>query len=408
MKTASADSDPKRVTSLQLIRTFGWLGLIGFGGAATSLALAREYLVIRKRWLTADEFVEAAAVGYTLPGVIGANMAAFMGFRLRRVRGAALALTSFIFPSFVIMVGLSEIYRSSLHTLSVESIFAGINPAVAGLIAATGLRLGLRTARTWPRAGLAVTACLVVVVFRNLAVESILCSALLGIVLPWFRTSDASDLSLQGENEPVSRLRDGDPRDQRDSRRRSTPICLLLPLLISILPVRWLQIFTLFIKIGALTFGGGYVMVPLIENDVVYRFGWVTPRQFADGMALGLITPGPVAITATFIGQMAAGLPGAFLATVAIFLPSFVFTVLASAYLHRFRESIWIRRAMDGIAPAVTGLLLAGAFAIGRTSIQSWPALLIAVSVGLVMTFLRVNPFFLLVGAGVVGWALSH
>lgn len=364
--------------------------------------------MIRKRWLTADEFVEAAAVGYTLPGVIGANMAAFMGFRLRRVRGAALALTSFIFPSFVIMVGLSEIYRSSLHTLSVESIFAGINPAVAGLIAATGLRLGLRTARTWPRAGLAVTACLVVVVFRNLAVESILCSALLGIVLPWFRTSDASDLSLQGENEPVSRLRDGDPRDQRDSRRRSTPICLLLPLLISILPVRWLQIFTLFIKIGALTFGGGYVMVPLIENDVVYRFGWVTPRQFADGMALGLITPGPVAITATFIGQMAAGLPGAFLATVAIFLPSFVFTVLASAYLHRFRESIWIRRAMDGIAPAVTGLLLAGAFAIGRTSIQSWPALLIAVSVGLVMTFLRVNPFFLLVGAGVVGWALSH
>lgn len=393
------------VTDAELIREFGWLGIVGFGGAAVTISIVREHLVVRKKWLTNPEFVEAVAVGQTLPGVIGSNIASFIGFRLNGLRGAALALSSFILPSFLLMIALGSLYRLSQNVLTIQRVFAGVNPAAAGLIAAAGLVFGKSTILNWRRLSLAVAACVIVVVFHGLAVEVIIGSALLGIFTPWFRTGasiSAIDSASSGKSE--QEIKSSGSEDIRGISTRA----LVIPALITVIPIRWLELFVLFVKIGAFTMGGGYVMLPIMENDVVRHFGWVTARQFADGVALGMITPGPVAITATFIGQMTAGWPGAVIATVAIFLPSFIFMVLAGAYLNRFRENRLIRHAIDGVTPTVAGLLIAGAITLGRTAITSPLSAITAAAVALMVALWKINPLPLLLGAGLLGFLLNR
>jgi chromate transport protein ChrA len=168
-----------------------------------------------------------------------------------------------------------------------------------------------------------------------------------------------------------------------------------------------LTIASIFLRIGAVTFGGGYVMVPLIESEVVNAHGWLTHQEFVEAFALGQITPGPVLITATFIGYRVAGTLGALVATVSIFLPSLVLTVVAGSSLRRFRANRQVQAFLRGVTPAVVGLLVAAAWSIGRTGIHTWVGLLLAVACAAVLLRFRVNAFLVILGAAVLRFALT-
>lgn len=168
-----------------------------------------------------------------------------------------------------------------------------------------------------------------------------------------------------------------------------------------------LTIASIFLRIGAVTFGGGYVMVPLIEAEVVEARGWLTHREFVEAFALGQITPGPVLVTATFIGYRVAGTLGALVATVSIFLPSLVLTIVAGSSLRRFRANRQVQAFLRGVTPAVVGLLVAAAWGAGRAGIHTWVGLAIAGVAAAVLIRFRPNPFHVMVGAALTRLAFS-
>jgi chromate transporter len=164
---------------------------------------------------------------------------------------------------------------------------------------------------------------------------------------------------------------------------------------------------TIFLRMGAVTFGGGFVMIPLIEAEVVNSHHWLTHQEFADATALGQITPGPVLITATFIGYRVAGTLGALVATVSIFLPAFLMTIAAGASLRRFRTNEMVQSFLRGVTPAVVGLLVAAALSIGRAGINSWIEVCMTVLALFVLIRFRPNAFWVILGAGAVRFLLG-
>ena len=191
------------------------------------------------------------------------------------------------------------------------------------------------------------------------------------------------------------------------SRLRSVVLAAGVPMPIMLKLSLLLTVASIFLRIGAVTFGGGFVMVPLIESEVVNAHHWLSHQEFVEAFALGQITPGPVLITATFIGYRVAGTLGAIVATVSIFLPSLALTIAAGSSLRRFRANRQVQAFLRGVTPAVVGLLVAAAWSIGRAGIHTWVGVALALAAVLVLVRFRVNPFLVMLGAAVVRYALS-
>jgi chromate transporter len=168
-----------------------------------------------------------------------------------------------------------------------------------------------------------------------------------------------------------------------------------------------LTLSAIFLRMGSVTFGGGLVMVPLIESEVVNTHHWLTHQEFADAFALGQITPGPVLITATFVGYRVAGTLGALVATISIFLPSFLMTIAAASSLRRFRNNEQVQSFLRGIAPAVVGLLVAAGLSVGRAGIHSWVGLSIMVLAMFTFIRFRPNAFWVIFGAGLIRFVIG-
>jgi chromate transport protein ChrA len=189
--------------------------------------------------------------------------------------------------------------------------------------------------------------------------------------------------------------------------RSLAPVALLTAMPIMLKLGLLLTLASIFLRIGTVTFGGGFVMVPLIESEVVNARHWLTHQEFVEAFALGQITPGPVLITATFIGYRVAGTLGALVATVSIFLPSLCLTIAAGSSLRRFRANRQVQAFLRGVTPAVVGLLVAAAWSIGRAGVHTWVGVGLAVAAALVLLRYRVNPFLVMLGAAVLRFAVS-
>ncbi len=196
-------------------------------------------------------------------------------------------------------------------------------------------------------------------------------------------------------------------REVRDEEREESTTLRSIGIVAVAMPLaaKLALLFTLsaiFLRIGSVTFGGGLVMVPLIESEVVNNHHWLTHQEFADAFALGQITPGPVLITATFVGYRVAGTLGALVATISIFLPAFLMTIAAASSLRRFRDNKQVQAFLRGISPAVVGLLVAAALSVGRAGIHSWIGLSIMIVAIFTLVRFRPNAFWVILGAGVI------
>jgi chromate transporter len=445
-----------------LIKPFLRVGATGFGGGIAVIAQIRRLVVAQKRWLSEEEFLDAVSLAQSLPGANAVNAISYIGLKVAGLRGALVAAASFILPSFLMMIALT-IAHNYLHQLpDAQRVFQGFNAAVVGLIGATVFKIG-KTAmqRQWHlEMGVAVGFLLI---FTSTSIaEIVLLAGMAGIFIQSFKRqmrervrqkvkrekrekahavlaekkarkhaakviegSEAFEvqhrvevsLPMPGE---IDKAEATAPPHSSGDRILSLawPLLFLLALpflstLLSKLLATW-KLSMVFLRIGSVTFGGGFVMIPQIEADVVDVNRWLTHEEFADGMAFGQITPGPVMITATFIGYKVAGFIGAVAATIAAFLPSFVMTMVAGTSLNRFRANHLVQSFLSGVAPAVVGMLAAAGVSLARSSLStSLSYRNIPVSFGiatlafLLMMRARLNPVLIIFGCGALQLVIS-
>jgi chromate transporter len=333
-------------------------------------------------------------------------------------------MSGFILPSMLIMVALAIMYKH-VHNLSgSEQFFHGLNGAVVALILVTAWRMGKNILTQRWQWLLAVLAFLAVAILEATVLEIVFAAGLIGIYIDSFGKKQLEQWrNLRSIVRRRGRIRTRLAKQRRQKFFRAAPekfeeereesttfrsliwFALAMPLVAKLGLL--LTLSAIFLRMGSVTFGGGLVMVPLIESEVVNTHHWLTHQEFADAFALGQITPGPVLITATFVGYRVAGSLGALVATVSIFLPAFLITIAAASSLRRFRNNEQVQSFLRGIAPAVIGLLVAAALSIGRAGIHSWVGVSIMLLAIFTLIRFRPNPFWVIFGAGMIRFALG-
>jgi chromate transporter len=373
------------------------LGLTSFGGPPAHIAMMEEGVVTRRRWVSPAQFAEGLAVCQMLPGPVSTQLGIYVGYLRGGVAGACLAGIGFLLPAYLILVALSALYWRYGSVPAFGSVFYGLNPAVIALILAAAWRLARSGVRGAPAATVATAAGAARAALGVSELHILLAAGVLGALLPALNRAEDSLGSPPPEGEG------GDGTGARAPSTGGGLAAVAVPAAGALL----LPLAVFFFKVGAFVFGGGYVIVPLMESHVVDRMGWMSRAEFLDGVALGQVTPGPVLITAAFVGYRVAGIAGSAVATAAIFLPSFLWVLALAPRLARLRRWRRMRGFLSAATPAAVGLIAVSAWSLGRACIIDAPTAVIAAT-ALVLALRRgARPALLILGAAAAGLLLK-
>lgn len=381
----------------QLFTAFLRLGLTAFGGPAM-VPYIGEMSIVRMQWLSRPSFKEGVAVAQTIPGATAMQVAAYVGLRSRGVAGAAATYIGFGLPAFVLMVVLSAVYGVT-HTSPIsKSVFEGLQVIVVAIIARAVFTFARTTVKSWQDVVIALVAAGYLMYGGNpMLVVALGAAAGLGL---YARTSGG-----QGADEPKG----GAPL-----KPTMLPVLLIVAATVAGLgglywaDRRLFDLSALMLRIDLFAFGGGFASVPLMLHEVVGVRQWMNTAAFMDGIAMGQVTPGPIVITATFIGYQVAGLAGAVLATVAVFLPSFLILILVVPHFDRMKRNPWVQRLLRGILAGFVGLLVAVLVKFGLAAPWSVPSVLLAGG-AFTALMLKVDvPWVVLPGALISALVLHH
>ena len=334
----------KTPTIQELFLSFFRLGLTAFGGPAM-IAEIRKMAVGEKEWLSAASFRDGVALCQMVPGATAMQAAAYVGLRSRGIGGAAASFIGFGLPACILMLILSTLYVRAHALPAVVSVFSGLQVVVVAIVAHAAFTFGKTWLKEW-RGVLIALAAAVMFGFGVHPTGVILIAGLCGLGFYHRQTFPAAAAS--GDRKPYS----------LKPLAWILLIAALAFILLFLFQRRFFDLAFLMTKVDLFAFGGGFSSVPLMFNEVVHVRAWMDSLTFLDGIALGQVTPGPIVITATFIGYMQYGLVGGVIATVAIFLPSFLIIAGMVPYYDRVRSSPWLNRALRGILFSFVGLLL--------------------------------------------------
>jgi chromate transporter len=368
------------------------LGFTAFGGPAAHIAMLREETVVRRQWLSDAYFLDLVGATNLIPGPNSTEMVIHVGYLRAGWRGLLIAGTLFILPAATIVLSLGWAYVQFGTTPAGEALLYGIKPVVIAVVAQALWGLG-RTALKGPLlvAIGAAAAALYLLGFNELAI-------LFGSALVVLLSRTVQHLSPRQLGAAMVAPFAG------------LPLTLLPTMLLQSapVPVNLTTLFVTFLKIGAVLYGSGYVLLAFLRNDFVVGLGWLTDQQLLDAVAIGQMTPGPVFTTATFIGFLVAGLPGAILATVGIFLPAFIFVALLHPLVPRLRRYPWTAAMLDGANVAAMGLMAAVTWLLGRDAIVDPVTATVAIVAAVLLIRFRVNSTWLVLAGAVVGLAVHQ
>ena len=369
------------------------LGFTAFGGPAAHIAMLREEAVVRRQWLTDAYFLDLVGATNLIPGPNSTEMVIHVGYLRAGWRGLLVAGTLFILPAAAIVLALAWAYVQYGTTPAGESLLYGIKPVVIAVVAQALWGLG-RTALKGP---------LLLVIGgggrRALSRSDSTSWSILfgGALLVLLVRTVQRPVARAARSRRGGALRRTTALDAPDAAAQSAPV-----------PVSLTTLFLTFLKIGAVLYGSGYVLLAFLRNDFVERLGWLTDQQLLDAVAIGQMTPGPVFTTATFIGYLVAGVPGAVLATVGIFLPAFVFVALLHPLVPRLRRYPWTAAMLDGVNVAAMGLMAAVTWLLGRDAIVDPLTATIAIAAAVLLIRFRVNSAWLVLAGAIVGLAVNQ
>ncbi len=371
-----------------------FVGYLLVGLTAFSMAILQKLkdLVIKNRWLGEEEMNEGLALVQLYPGPIMVDFTAYVGYKLRGVPGAVFATAGFILPSFFMMLILSVLYFAAANLAWLHLIFTGLEALVIGVILNVTLELGVRTLKGKVEAVIALLA-FSALIFRVNAIWVVLASLAIGAAL--IRSS------ALGKAIPHSQ--------SSTPMRRWIWISGILIILLAVVVFAWqlksdtgLLTLALF-KIGSVAFGNGTTIIPLIQNDVVTGHHWLSMSQFADGIALGQITPGPFLITATFIGYKMGGLLGAALATFAMFSPSFVMTLVFTEVSVHLRNLKAVRGALAGVLASFVGMLAVVILQLSNATMKTPMSFVFAAAAFIAVRWFKLDIIWIFAG-GLILW----
>ncbi len=380
---------------LDLVRYFLVLGATGFGGPVALASAMRRDLVERRGWLDEASYDRGLAIATACPGPMAYQLGVYCGYVTHGVPGALAIAVAFALPPFAIVVTIAALYERFAGAGLVRGLFYGIGPVVVALILRASWNLGRKTLKQdYPAWAVAIIAGAVTIALQQELTWLFLAAGLLGIVA--FAPRPKSTPSAPVAPEP----------DGRRLRASGAPVLLALAVPSSGLAS---SLFWFFLKTGFLVFGSGLVVVSFVKTYVVDQYHWLDDRTFVDAVAIGMISPGPVVITATFVGYAVDGFAGAVAATLGIFLPSIVLTVVATPLLLRFGSHPRVAGFVRGVTVAVVGVLAGTTYLIGRPVItDAFGAILLLVVLVAPIALKRV-PDQAYVGLGaLLGLALHH
>lgn len=373
----------KRLRELAVL--FFRLGVTAFGGPAAHIGMMEDEVVTRRGWLSRQHFLDLVGATSLIPGPNSTEMTMHIGYERAGWRGLAVAGSLFILPAAVLTGILAWLYVQYGSLPTVEPLLVGIKPAVIAIIATAVYRLGLKAVKNWQLAliGLGVLAAAFLGVDE---VVALLVGGVLGALLLRALAGSAALLLLP--------LLPGGKGRFLMQVEGETAVSL------------W-SLGAFFLKIGAILYGSGYVLVAYLEGGLVDQLGWLTQAQLLDAIAIGQFTPGPVLTTATFVGFIIAGVPGAIVATVGIFLPSFLFVLLLNPLIPKMRQSVWLSAFLDAVNVAAVGLMVAVLINLGRQTLTNWQGVIIALLALVASVRFKVNSAWIVLGGAVLGYLLS-
>jgi chromate transporter len=379
------------VSFWQVVAYFLKLGATGFGGPVALANYMRRDLVEREGWFTEEEYDRGLAVATACPGPLAYQLGVYCGYVKYGLLGGVAVGLAFALAPFVIVVVVAAIYVRFESAVWIRSLFYGVGPVVVALILKACWNLGLKTLKretaAWIVAGVALVA---TIVFQKELTILFIAAGFLGIVLFAPRAAPAA-ASADLATSSTSKL-----------RIRSTTIPVLLAAIPAVAPVAAWQLFAFFFRTGLLVFGSGLVVVSFVKAYVVDQYHWLSERAFLDAVAVGMVSPGPVVITATFVGYLVGGFPGALAATVGIFLPSILFTVLGTPLLIRYGKNPRVMGFVRGVTVAVVGVLAGTTYLVGKPVIGDWLTAFIALAVLVAPRISKRIPDQAYVGAGAI------
>jgi chromate transporter len=365
----------------ELARVFLKLGTTAFGGPAAHIALMHQEVVVRRQWLTPEAFLDLIGATNLIPGPNSTEMAIHLGYRRAGWRGLVVAGICFIVPAVIIVWCVAALYVRVGMRPDVRSVFRGVAPVMVVIVAIALWKLAATTTRS--ASGAVVTAAAIAAL--ALGVHELVVLALGAVLgLSW-------------------KLTQSRPRAHSLWLGLTLPVGLTTPAVMATAPTL-LGLFWVFLKAGGLLFGSGYVLIAFLRADLVTRLGWLTESQLMDAIAIGQMTPGPVFTTATFIGYLLAGSSGALVATVAIFLPAFVYVAISGPLVPWLRRSPLASGALDGVNAASLALMAVVSWQLARSSVTDLHSLAIAAGSVLALLVWRVNPTWPILGGAAIGW----
>jgi len=364
----------------ELVRYFLRLGFLGFGGPVALVGQMERELVDERKWLTKEQMRESIAICQSLPGPLAIQVGIYVSYLRGGFWGAWACGWAFILPNFVIVAALGALYVYLGDLQPVTAIFYGVSPAVIALILHSCYRLAKLGMEDWLQWVIAAVCLAVTVILQAEVALLFIGAGIVGILYygSLFKRTPPAALSVT-----------------------------VVPVLAQLAPTASGSILgkllLFFLKAGSLTFGSGLVIVPFLEQGLVQQFGWLDQRQFLIAVAIGMISPGPVVITATFVGYLVAGFWGSVVSTIGIFLPSFLLVLIAAPLLARHRGNPNVQGFVKGAYAAAIGTILGACILLGRIAIGDWLTALIGlVSLAILFRWKVSNPL-LIAATAVVG-----
>lgn len=376
---------------LYLFKTFLFIGSTSFGGYTSLIAMMRTRMVVRDKSIDDHLITEGISLASMLPGPVAVNVVAYTGFHLAGISGALVSMVAVLLPSFLLVLILTWAYSYLETGVVITSILMGVFPVVAGVILATGASMGKKICTKWSHFVIAVLALSLLLFFQSY----------LMLMLILFLSAGVGILLFKAEIKTTP----------NEGHRTWKPILLTAGIYVIILISIIIlssgtvlgEVFKQFTYVSLTLFGGGYVMVPVLKNLLVEQLAWFNSQEFIYGISIGQATPGPILISSVFFGYKMSGLLGAVIATIAIFFPSALLMIILSNVFNAVKNNRFIQAALQGLKPAIVGMIVYSAIAIFRehTNVSNLVLSLIltVVSFWLVFRFNIANAILIISGA---------
>lgn len=391
-QTEEAGSD-ERGSVGEVARLALRLGFTAFGGPAAHIAMLHDEVVVRRKWLGEQRFLDLLGATNLIPGPNSTEMVIHVGHIRAGYKGLLAAGAAFILPAASMVLTLAWLYMQYGSTPAGEWLLYGIKPVIIAIVFQALWHLGKKAVKG-PFLGAVGVAVFALYLLGYNELLLLVAGGLLVVLVQYGRRRLAEEPGSAAALLPWLALPSLSSLASASSVAQTVPVSLE-------------RLFLVFLKVGAVLYGSGYVLLAFLRNDLIVNLGWLTDQQLLDAVAIGQFTPGPVFTTATFVGYVVADWPGAILATIGIFLPSFIFVAAISPLVPRLRESAIAASILDGVNVAALGLMAAVTWELGRAAVIDWLTALLAVVSGILLFRLRLNSAWIVLGGAFVGLIAS-